>query len=329
MKAALLLLLKAAVTALLLGLLFREHRGTLLAPLEGLLANPGWTCAGLAAAGGALLFAALRWQAVLRGQGLPLPLAELGRLIVIAAFFNTTSLGVVGGDAWRALALLRRPGTPRLPVVVSILLDHLVGLVSLALIFLACAWAVRDCLAHLDPVALAAVQGFAVFMIGTLVTVAVTVVASTPAVHRRLAARLAGGVFQRPALQKFVEACDALRRAWRQSLLALGHSLLLFACHFGLFYCGLRAVGGEAPLVEFLAAMPVIDAAAGLPVSVSGLGVRETTFEILVGGLTGLAAPLAVAASLAGWLFTTAWGLLGGLLFVAGRRVNGLQGFDA
>jgi glycosyltransferase 2 family protein len=320
MKAVLLLLLKAAVTALLLVLIFREHRSTLLAPLEGLLANPGWTLAGLVAAGGALLFAALRWQAVLRGQGVPLPLAELGRLTVIAAFFNITSLGVVGGDAWRVLALLRRPGTPRLPVVVSVLLDHLVGLVSLALIFLACAWLVREPIARLDPAVRAAVQGFAVFMTGTLAAVAFTVIASAPPVHRRLVARLAGGLFQRPALQKFVEACDALRRAWRQSLLALGHSLAMFACHFGLFYCGLRAVGGEAPLAEFLTAMPVIDAAAGLPVSVSGLGVREKTFEILVGGLTGLAAPLAVAASLAGWLFTLAWGLLGGLLFVAGRR---------
>jgi len=320
MKAALLLLLKAAVTALLLGLLFREHSKALLAPLEGLLANPGWTLAGLAAAGGALLFAALRWQAVLRGQGLDLPLAELGRLILIAAFFNTTSLGVVGGDAWRVLALLRRPGTQRLPVVVSVLLDHVVGLVSLALIFLTCSWWVRERLVRLDPVALAAVQGFAVFMLGTLAVIALTVAASAPAVHRRLAGRLAGGLFQRPALQKFIEACDALRRAWRQSLIALGHSLLLFACHFGLFYCGLRAVGGDAPLAEFLAAMPVIDAAAGLPVSVSGLGVRETTFEILVGGLTGLAAPLAIAASLAGWLFTVAWGLLGGLCFVGGRR---------
>jgi uncharacterized membrane protein YbhN (UPF0104 family) len=137
--------------------------------------------------------------------------------------------------------------------------------------------------------------------------------------HRRLAARLGRRLFQRPALRKFVEACDALRRAWKQSLLALAHSLLMFACHFGLFYCGLRAVGGDAPIAEFLAAMPLIDAAAGLPVSISGLGVRETTFEILVGGLTGLAAPVAVAASLAGWLFTVAWGLLGGLWFVARR----------
>jgi uncharacterized membrane protein YbhN (UPF0104 family) len=319
MKAALLLLLKAAVTALLLGLLFGEHRQTLLAPLQGLLANPGWTLAGLAAAGGALLFAALRWQAVLRGQGVLLSLAVLGRLIVIAAFFNTTSLGVVGGDAWRVLALLRRPDTPRLPVVVSVLLDHLVGLVSLALIFLACAWLVRDRLALLDPVALAALQGFAIFLIGTLAAIAFTLVASTPAMHRRLAARLGRRLFQRPALRKFVEACDALRRAWKQSLLALAHSLLMFACHFGLFYCGLRAVGGDAPIAEFLAAMPLIDAAAGLPVSISGLGVRETTFEILVGGLTGLAAPVAVAASLAGWLFTVAWGLLGGLWFVARR----------
>lgn len=320
MKAALLLLLKAAVTALLLGLLFREHRDSLLAPFEGLLANPGWTLAGLVAAGGALIFATLRWQAVLRGQGVRLPFPTLGRLILIAAFFNTTSLGIVGGDAWRLLAVLRRPGIARLPVMVSILLDHLVGLVSLAFVFLTCTWLVRDRLALLDSVALAAVQGFAVFMLGTLVAVAVTLVASVPAVHRRLASRLAGGLFLRPSLQRFIEACDALRRAWQQSLLALGHSLLMFACHFGLFYCGLRAVGGDAPLAEFFVAMPVIDAAAGLPISVSGLGVRETTFEILVGGLTGLAAPLAVAASLAGWLFTTAWGLVGGLFFVAGRR---------
>jgi hypothetical protein len=54
------------------------------------------------------------------------------------------------------------------------------------------------------------------------------------------------------------------------------------------FYCGLRAVGGAAPVLDVLTAMPIVDMAASLPVSISGLGVRERTFEALLSGIAGV-----------------------------------------
>jgi len=96
----------------------------------------------------------------------------------------------------------------------------------------------------------------------------------------------------------------------------------VFAFHFLSFYCGIFAVGGSAPLMEVMAAMPMVDAAAGLPISVSGLGVREKTFETLIHALTGLPEALAVSASLAGWLMSVVWGALGGLLFICGKSAT-------
>ena len=66
-------------------------------------------------------------------------------------------------------------------------------------------------------------------------------------------------------------------------------------------------------------AMPVVDMAAALPISVSGLGVREKTFETLMAALCGLPEATGVAASLAGWLFNVFWGLIGGAIFILFR----------
>jgi uncharacterized membrane protein YbhN (UPF0104 family) len=85
------------------------------------------------------------------------------------------------------------------------------------------------------------------------------------------------------------------------------------------FYCGLRAVGGAAPVLDVLTAMPIVDAAASLPVSVSGLGVRERTFEALLAGIAGVPDAVGISASLAGWLFNVFWGLVGGVLFLRSR----------
>lgn len=322
MKKALPILLKVAVTTVLLVLIFREHQftGEILPHLRAMGAHWGWTLAGLASAGLALLLAALRWRMLLLGQEQPAPAGKITRVTLEAAFFNITSLGALGGDAWRVMALLRGGGQARqLPVMASVMLDHLVGLVSVSLIFLGCGWVAREQMQALGPEAAAVVRGFAVFMGGSLFGILISVLSFTPRIYawgESKLPRLLGW----PPLKKFGQASDALRRAWRWSLLSLAASLLLYLCHFLVFYCGVHAVGGGAPFTEFMAAMPIIDTAAGLPISVSGLGVREKTFEALVGGLAGLPAALAIAASLAGWLMNVAWGLLGGLLFIRGRR---------
>jgi hypothetical protein len=78
-------------------------------------------------------------------------------------------------------------------------------------------------------------------------------------------------------------------------------------------------VGGSAPLLPVLIAMPIVDMATALPVSVSGLGVREKTFEALMSALIALPHATSISAALAGWLFSIVWGLVGGVLFIFRR----------
>ena len=74
-----------------------------------------------------------------------------------------------------------------------------------------------------------------------------------------------------------------------------------------------------------MAVMPVVDVIAALPISISGLGVRERTFEFMLGQLTGIAPSAAVSASLIGFLFNIFWGLVGGLAIITARQQKAMS----
>ncbi len=319
MKKALPILLKLAVTTGLLVWIFREHRFTesILPHLRALGLNWGWVPAGLAATGLSIGLGALRWQVLLRGQGQAVPMAEVLRVTVVSHFFNITSVGVVGGDAYRVLALMQRPGLRQLPLLVSVMLDHLLGMIGMAVLFLSCRSVYGGRLQSMGSEVRTLVEGFEMFMAGSVVFIVLSAISFTPRLYQ-WGERKWPWLLGYAPLKDFATACDALRRNWRGSLVAGGLSVLLFLTHFTSFYCAVHAVGGLAPLRDVLAAMPIVDAVAGLPISVSGLGVREKTFETLMHGLTGLPEATAVSASLVGWLMGVAWGLLGGLLFLRG-----------
>lgn len=321
MKKVLFILLKLGITTALLWMIFREHRFTvaILPHLQAIATNWEWTLAGLICVGLSTWFGALRWQVLLIGQEHPVPSGEVLRITVVSNFFNITSLGAVGGDAYKILALKQRPGSRRLPIMVSIMLDHMLGLVGLAALFLTFGYTLRHELDSYGPEVTAIVRGFGWYMIAAMGGILLSVISFSPQLYswgEKQWPRILGF----PPLKKFAQACDAIRRAWGCSLIACVLSVLIFATQFLSFYCGIYAIGGQAPLQKVMAAMPIVDVAAGLPISVSGLGVREKTFETLVHSMTGLPEAMAVSASLAGWLMSVVWGLFGGLLFVCGTR---------
>lgn len=319
MKKALPILLKLAVTTGLLMWIFREHQFTesILPHLRTIGLNWIWVPAGLAAMGLSIWLGALRWQVLLRGQGQQVPASEVLRVTVVSHFFNITSIGVVGGDAYRVLALMQRPGLRQLPIVASVMLDHLMGTIGMAVLFLSCRSVYHGRLKSMGPEVRTLVEGFEMFMGGSLVFIVLSAISFTPRLYQWGEGKWPWLLGYAP-LKDFASACDELRRNWRGSLMAGGLSVLLFLTHFICFYCAVHAVGGLAPLRDVLAAMPIVDAVAGLPISVSGLGVREKAFETLMHGLTGLPEATAISASLMGWLMGVVWGLLGGLLFLRG-----------
>jgi uncharacterized membrane protein YbhN (UPF0104 family) len=319
MKKVLPILFKLAVTGVLLGMIFREYHfsDSILPHLRSLGVHWTWTLAGLACVGISIWLSALRWQVLLRGQDHPVPGSEVIRVTVVSNFINITSVGVIGGDAYRVLALMQRPGSRRLPVMVSVMLDHLLGMMGLGILFLSCRIAFDDRLASLNPEVRAILQGFEMFMGGSVAFVILSAISFTPHLYN-WGERQWPWMLGYAPLKNFAKACDALRRDWRGSLIATALSILLFMFHFLSFYCAVFAVGGAAPLLEVMAAMPIVDVVAGLPISVSGLGVREKTFETLMNGLTGLPGAMAISASLVGWLMGVLWGVVGGIVFLLG-----------
>lgn len=319
MKKALPILLKLAVTTVLLWMIFREHRflESILPHLASMRKHWGWTLAGLAAVGVSNWLAALRWEILLRGQEQSASGSEVLRVTLVSNFFNITSLGVVGGDAYRVLAMMRQPGARRLPVMVSVMLDHLLGMLGLGLLFLTCRLMLADRLESFTPEVRAILKGFEMFMSGSIVFVILSAISFTPRLYNWGEKQWPWMLGYAP-LKSFATACDALRRDWRGSIYSTVLSVLLFGFHFLSFHCAVYAVGGSTPLLDLVTAMPIVDAVSGLPISVSGLGVREKTFETLMQGLAGLPGATAVSASLVGWLMGVLWGLLGGLIFLKG-----------
>jgi uncharacterized membrane protein YbhN (UPF0104 family) len=320
------ILLKLAITSGLLWMIFREHRFSMeIWPhLRAMFTHWEWTLAGLACVGITTWLSALRWQILLRGQHQQVSSREVLRITLTSNFFNIASIGALGGDTYRILALMTKPSARKLPLMVSVMLDHILGMVGLGILFLSCRVALMDRLDNLSPEVQAILRGYELFMGASLIMTLLSVISFTPKLYNWGEHRWPRVLGFEP-LKKFASACDALRRDWRGSLLATGISVLLFVFHFQSFYCGIHAVGGTAPVLEFLAAMPIVDTAAGLPISVSGLGVREKTFETLVHALTGLPGAMAVSASLAGWLMSMVWGLIGGLVFISGSRATSLD----
>jgi hypothetical protein len=122
-------------------------------------------------------------------------------------------------------------------------------------------------------------------------------------------------------------AYNAYARAWPASLLALFSSFGVHFASFFLFCCAARALsihsgGPNGPEISFgalLSVMPIILTLCALPISVGGTGVREVLFINLLGPLCNVAQPEAIMLSLTGFMLTSAWGMVGGLIYLLYR----------
>ena len=315
-------LLKFLVTAIMLGLIFRE-RGLMAAVIPRLhlmLSNWRWTLAGVACLGAACWLNALRWQVLLRRQKNMAPASEILRVTLIGHFFNTTSFGTAGGDAYRVVALDPAAKEPRLPILATVVLCHMLGAVAMACLFLPCRFLYRERFAEFGPQVSALINGYTTVTLCILFAVFMAFLSFLPTCYRRGEARFPR-LLRWPPLKTLASVGETQCRDWLGCLLVISLSVALFFSQFLSFYCALFAVGGRAPLFELVAIMPLVSFAAGLPVSVSGLGPREATFQVLMSAFTGLAGSIAISASLAAWLMSIIWALVGSVLFLARNRL--------
>lgn len=77
----------------------------------------------------------LRWQLLLKGQGIHFSYAQIIRYGMIGAFFNTTMPGAVSGDLIKAWYIINdNKGQKKTPILSTILLDRVLGVFGLIVV---------------------------------------------------------------------------------------------------------------------------------------------------------------------------------------------------
>ena len=248
-------------------------------------------------------------------RGSAAPAREIRRLYFIGLFFNNFLPANIGGDAWKIVDLGRQEGKP-LAVFGATLLDRLLGLTALTL--LAVLVLVGAALARIP------LPQTALLLLPVLALLAGLLAAL---LSKRIGGRLPelvakvglGGQVERVrrVTDEFTHYRPRVR--WLNLLLVFstGVQLLRVLTHLlvarGL---GFDLTGDQA--VQLLVLIPMLAICLTLPVTINGIGLRESVSAGLL-VWAGLAAPQAVAMEVAAYLVQVVFSLQGGVLLWLGR----------
>ncbi len=271
-------------------------------PILKILSHEGaaWFAAALALYIAGQVMSSWRWMLLAYALKLSGAWRDFVRFYFIGMFTNTFVPGLVGGDAARAFYLGKRYEKMGAAIAAT-LADRFYGL--LALFWLA---------------------AFAVIVLGgNMMPPSVT----RPTVI--VGAIAFAGFLASPLVARVVEFLPHPIRRWGEIVLpylrepqtTLVPILLSFVLQVTLAICQwllARGLGLGAPLTLFIVVVPIANVFASLPITLNGLGVRETAYLFLF-GLAGIRHEDAIALGLLWFAATTLGGLTGAVAFVTAR----------
>ena len=257
-----------------------------------------------------MVLRAYRWQVLLRIQKLKASLSRLTALYFIGTFFNSVLPTGFGGDVVRMLELTK-DSHQRTEAVGTVVVDRMCGFVVLF---------VMACLALPFSYRLIPPLVTAMILAITILTLLGVWMALSDQVWRWLCGLpLLGKVLGKPRAQHFRASIAAYRTpAIGKALVAsLVFNILLMVIN----YLVALGLGIRISPWYYLIFIPIISFLLTLPVSFSGLGIREGGY-ILLFGQAGVSSSLALAMSLCIYAMAVVTGLIGGVLYL----VQGYRG---
>jgi hypothetical protein len=231
----------------------------------------------------------IRWRLLLHEK---FGMKRLVSLYFIGSFFNHLLPGIIGGDAVKAYYLYRDTGRGSSSVA-SVFMDRYIGFTALMLVGLTA-----------FPFGFGYFRGSYIEWVLPLIVllfVAGSFVVFGLRIGRGI--KLLSGFYDYFTLYK--EKKTVIVKTLVLSLII--QTIVIFAV-----YVLSRGLQVDVPLLPLFIFIPVISTIASLPISISGLGVREASFVLLFGFL-GISPVQATAVSFA-WFLSVATGSLPGLI---------------
>lgn len=260
-----------------------------------------------------IALSALRWQKVLDALDIQTRLPRLMSLYLAGQFVSNVLPTTIGGDVLRVSRLSRDTGESS-GTFASVVLERLTGWLVLPVITIV-GFAVNPGLRQLGTATRVAL----VMALVTLLLLATVLAAAG-------STRLGGRFAAREGWRRFLGAVHLGVERLRTHPAAAMHVLVAgFAYQLALVLAAVAAAQAlglrPAGLTALLAFFPAVLIAQVLPVSMSGLGVREGAFVLFLGPL-GVADEKAIALGLLLYLLNLGVSLLGAPAFAAGGRTR-------
>jgi uncharacterized protein (TIRG00374 family) len=292
--------------------------------LDPLLFAAGALCYFLTA-----LIAGTRGWWLLRVNGTGVSLLETLRFTWIGIFFNTVMPGNTGGDVVKALYIMKRCPGHRVPVLVSVIVDRVLGLGSLAILA--------------AIVVLFALDDFADLAVWIWLVIAGVALLGAVAFSKRLRnlVRLKWLLDRLPQrLGNVLKLVDQAVFFYRDHKFVIAASLLVGVVNHVVSVGSVVLIGHSLgvgmPTFEYFVIVPVINILSAIPIAPNGWGFGEALYKGLFATygaehLAGMAPNAAaetmgtrgVALSVLYRLHLTFWSLLGGVfLFFEKDRVT-------
>jgi glycosyltransferase 2 family protein len=254
---------------------------------------------------------AQRWRVLLKAYGLEASLAFLIQSCLVGIFFNNFLPSTVGGDAMRAYDSWRL-GRSKTAAVVVVILDRCLGIIVL-LLFAVGALLLSEELRSRVPSGWVAIGTGGVMFVGGVIFCPRKPIL---AVLARLSD--ASRLFLRSDLSTVVTGLLDFRSR-RKALAKAGlWSVILQANVVVHYYLIAEALGFGIPLFNFFLVVPLAIVVVMLPVSINGIGIRESVFAVLFSAF-GIESTKAIALAWLAYGAGMLQGLVGGVVYALRR----------
>lgn len=312
MSSRLAIFLKSIVAAALLGFLLWKMD---LSKLKEVFSSANWILvlvSGLIHFG-TVGFSTNRWRVILANFSILVRFGLALKLLIIGYFFNLFLPSSFGGDFVRAFYLGKESGRGMSTTLMTTMLDRAAGLTALLLI------GMFSVLVY--PIE---VEGFSLRLLFVLICCGfgfALVVVFNSKVHRVFTGLMVR--FNLKGIEEKIELVSQgmirLRENKKAILAILAYSFAIQIAVILSMWVGALALGIEAPFSIFFVFIPVINLSVTIPLSINGIGLRESAYTLL---FTQLGVPMekAFALSLINFLVVAMTSIPGGAVYSLYKR---------
>jgi glycosyltransferase 2 family protein len=259
-----------------------------------------------------ILLCAIRWDVLLKAQGVRLPFGRILVLYFIGHFFSSFMLGATGGDVVKAYYVAKETSGKKTEVVSTVFIDRIIGLLAvIGLMVFMMLVRLPFFLAHRETkMAMVFSLTLLLLAVGGLLVVFHKNLFERWSFFRNLEGRTAFGEILQRAYNAFHLCFNQRGMIFKTIVLSLVNDLGFVMCAW-LFGMALEV---KLSFWNYLTIIPTIAAVSAVPLTPGGLGTREAT-AIYMFGIFNVPAASAFMISILLYFGVLLWAIVGGVIY--------------